>query len=364
MKINSIKVHNFRNYSKIETSFSDKLNIVYGLNGSGKTNLVEAINILILTKSFRLNNDKLLIKRGADKTYIEGEIENNNDTSKYRVTINQDGKKLEINDTRIIKASDYISKLNIILYSPNDNKLITSLPQERRNLLNIEISQIYKEYLLILNRYNRLLKQRNAYLKQMLINGYASKEYLEILTKKLVEYGLIINKYRADFLNDINKYINKIYENIFGYGNLKVIYKSDFNKLTENQILQKYQEIKNKEINFGQTLIGIHRDDLIFKLDNEMLKDFGSEGQYKNSLIAFRLAELNVMCAIKKSYPILILDDLFSALDREKVNNIFNLLNNKVQTFITTTEIDGIEEKYRQESKIFKIVKGEVKEEN
>lgn len=362
MKINKIKIRNFRNYDNALISFSDNINIIYGSNGSGKTNLVEAINLLFLTKSFRLNNDRFLIKKGDDIASVEGEITKGNDVSKYKIILSKEKKQLEINNTKITKISDYISKLNIVLYSPSDNKLIISLPNDRRNLLNIEISQIYKEYLLLLNKYNKLLKQRNAYLKQMLINSCASKDYLMILTKKLIEYGLIINKYRANYINNINNYITDIYEKIFGYGKLKVIYKSDFNNLNENDLLKKYNSLYKKEMNYGQTIYGIQHDDLLFYLDEELLKNYGSEAQFKNSIISFKLAELKVIYDIKKNYPILVLDDLFSELDDAKINNIFALLNDNVQTFITTAEIGSINKNYLKNSKLIKIINGTIEE--
>ena len=159
MNIENIKIINFRNYNELKCSFSNKINIFYGLNGSGKTNLVEAIYLLSLTKSFRLNSDKLLIAKGSTKSVVEGEVTKRSDTSKYRITISSDGKKVEINDNKIDKISDYVSKINIILYNPSDNELIASAPSIKRKFINIEISQLHKEYLLILSNYNKLLKQ-------------------------------------------------------------------------------------------------------------------------------------------------------------------------------------------------------------
>lgn len=363
MKIDNINITNFRNYDKLKLEFSDKLNILYGLNGSGKTNLVEAIYLLSLTKSFRVSNDKILIRKGMEKTTVEGEITKNNDTSKYKVILGTDGKKVEINDNKIDKISDYVSKINIVLFNPSDTNLISDTPGERRKLLNIEISQLYKEYLVILTNYNRILKQRNFYLKQLYINGNASKDYLDILTKKLVEYGVLIHKYRSDFCDHINKYIEKIYKEIFGSGILKIKYVSTFNNKTEEELLILYDKYYKKDITIGKTLLGIHHDDLVFTLDGNNLKEWGSEGQRKNSIVSFKLAELNVIYELKKYYPILILDDLFSELDRKKISNIFEMLNEEVQTFITTTEIDNVKESVKEKSKIFYVEDGKIKEE-
>ena len=363
MILKKLTINNFRNYEQLRISFNPGLNIIYGKNGMGKTNLVEAIYLLSLTKSFRISNDKVLIKKGTKQASIEGEIEKNNDTSTYKVIVKEDGKKVEINQNKIAKISDYVSRINIVLFNPTDPNLIIASPSERRNLLNIEISQLYKEYLLILSDYNRILKQRNFYLRQLYLNGNGRVEYLDILTKKLIEYGQKINHYRNDFVANINKYITSIYENIFKYGELKVKYISNYNNKKEKEILEMYKKNYAKEMAIGKTLFGIHHDDLIFNLDGHPLKEWGSEGQRKNSLISFRLAELAVIKDVKNNYPILILDDLFSELDEDKIKNILLMLNNEVQTFITTTEIKKINKKIIKASKILHCLDGKLEEE-
>ena len=363
MKIDNINLVNFRNYEKLDISFGDGLNIFYGKNGSGKTNLIEAIYILALTKSFRISNDKLLIKKGSIKSKINGEITKNDDATKYSVIISNEGKTVEINDTKVDKISDYVSKINIILFNPVDTRLIDDAPVDRRKMVNIEISQLNKEYLIILANYNRILKQRNFYLRSLYVNGNNDTNYLNILTNKLIEYGLLINKYRSEFIENINKYIKDIYSNIFKSGELKIKYVSSFNNKNSSKLLKSYQQNYKKEMEVGKTLIGVHHDDILFYLDNYNLKELGSEGQRKNAIISFKLAEIKVINEIKKINPILILDDLFSELDKEKICNILKLLDKDVQTFITTTEINKVDKKILKNSKIFKVDEGIIKEE-
>lgn len=363
MKIDNLKITNFRNYDKLSLNFSHNLNIIYGLNGSGKTNIIEAIYLLSLTKSFRISNDKVLMQKGTDKATVEGEFQKRKDTSNYKVIIDNFGKKVEINNNKIDRISDYVSRINIVLFHPNNTNIINDSPGERRKLLNIEISQLYKEYLSLLSNYNRILKQRNFYLRQLYINGNASKEYLDILTKKMVEYGKRINNYRYDFCNNINNYIGEIYQKIFGVGELKIKYISTYNNKNENELIEMYNKYYKKDLEIGKTSLGIHHDDLNFILDGNNLKEWGSEGQRKNSIISFKLAEITVIKELKKYYPIFILDDLFSELDREKINNILAILNDEVQTFITTTEIDMVQKKILEKSKIFHITDGKIEEE-
>lgn len=362
MKIDSLSLMNFRNYETLNISFGN-LNIIYGLNGSGKTNIVEAIYMLALTKSFRINNDKIMIKKGKIKAKIKGNVLKKNDENEFGVEISNDGKIVTINGEKQDKVSDYVSRINVILFNPSDTRLIDDAPSERRKMLNIEISQIYKEYLVVLTNYQRILKQRNFYIRGMYINGSYTSEYLDILTKKLVEYGKVICKYRQDFIDNINKYIKSNYEKIFGSGTLKVRYVSTFKNKSEDDLIKRFKDNYQKELSVGKTLEGIHHDDIMFILDNNNLKEWGSEGQRKNAIISFKLAEINVINEIKGYYPILILDDLFSELDKEKITNLLGMLDRNVQTFITTTDLKNISKKVIKDAKKIKVCDGAIEEE-
>lgn len=362
MKIDSLSLMNFRNYETLNISFGD-LNIIYGLNGSGKTNIIEAIYTLALTKSFRINNDKVMIKKGKIKAKIKGNVLKNGAENTFGVEISNDGKVVTINGEKQDKVSDYVSKINVILFNPSDTRLIDEAPMIRRKMLNIEISQIYKEYLVILTNYQRILKQRNFYLRGMYVNGSYTNTYLDILTKKLIEYGSIICKYREKFVDNINKYIASNYEKIFGSGTLKIRYVSTFKNKSEDDLIKRYKDNYQKELSVGKTLEGIHHDDIVFVLDNNNLKEWGSEGQRKNAIISFKLAEINVINEIKGYYPILILDDLFSELDKEKVTNLLGMLDRNVQTFMTTTDLKNISKKVIKDAKKFKVNDGILEEE-
>ena len=362
MKIDSLSLMNFRNYETLNISFGD-LNIIYGLNGSGKTNIIEAIYTLALTKSFRINNDKVMIKKGKIKAKIKGNVLKNGDENTFGVEISNDGKVVTINGEKQDKVSDYVSRINVILFNPSDTRLIDEAPMIRRKMLNIEISQIYKEYLVILTNYQRILTQRNFYLRGMYGNGSYTNTYLDILTKKLIEFGSIICKYREKFVDNINKYIASNYEKIFGSGTLKIRYVSTFKNKSEDDLIKRYKDNYQKELSVGKTLEGIHHDDIVFVLDNNNLKEWGSEGQRKNAIISFKLAEISVINEIKGYYPILILDDLFSELDKVKVTNLLGMLDRNVQTFMTTTDLKNISKKVIKDAKKFKVNDGILEEE-
>ena len=362
MKLNTIKLTNFRNYEHLELKFNNHLNIIYGNNGEGKTNLVEAIYVLSITKSFRTNDDKMLIKSGEVSTKIEGEVEDNSKNI-YQVILNKEGKKVKINNNIISKVSDYITNINVILLEPDEQIIFNSSPQVRRKLINIEISKIEKEYIIYLNNYNKILKQRNFYLRDLYINGNASKEYLDILTKKLVEYGFKIFELRDKFIKNINEFIVNEYQSICHNGKLNIIYNSDYKNKSIDDIIKLYDKNYNRELTLGKTLYGIHHDDVTFTLDDKDISEWGSNGQKKNAIFAFKLAEIKLISKEKNTLPILILDDLFSALDNEKVKNIINLLNTDMQTFITTTELDRLDKNLLLKASIFKVENNEIREE-
>lgn len=362
MEISSLKLLNFRNYESLEINFSNKLNLIYGKNGMGKTNLVEAIYILGLTKTFRLGSEDVVIKKGKVIAKVEGLIKDNI-FNNYRIIISPTGKRIKIDNNKITKVSDYITKVNIILFNPDDLKIIKDTPMTRRRLLNIEISGINSLYLNYLTNYNKILKQRNSYLKALSKKNVSINAFLDILTEQLVDLGLKIVAIREDFINDINNHISDIYYSITYKGHLKINYKSEYKGKKKEDLLKMYAKNISREIILGKTLFGPQHDDIEFIVDKEVVKEYSSVGEQKNSVIAFKLAEIKNITAKLNKKPILILDDLFSELDQEKINNILNLIDDDMQTFITTTEIDNVNQELLNKSKIFHVVNGTIKEE-
>ncbi len=361
MWIEDLKLVNFRNYEALKLKFHSSFNIIHGNNGEGKTNLVESIYVLGLTRSFRLVNDKTLILKNASLAKIEGNVHNRFETN-YKLILSKEGKKVQINNTNVSKLSDYVSKINIILFHPNDLKVIKDTPSIRRKTLNIDISQLDLSYLKDLNLYNKVLKQRNAYLKQLLVNGNNSSSYLDVLTDKLIDYGLRIYQRRNDFVSLINNYLSQIYTVIAGTGFLKINYLSDYSDLSKKDLVNLYQKTLKKDLTFGKTSIGIHTDDLIFSLDENDLKEYGSEGQQKNAIIAMKFAELELFKKQKGYYPILILDDLFSELDEEKIQNILNYIPKEIQVFITITNLNQFRGVDNKNYRSFRVENGKVME--
>lgn len=362
MQINSLKLLNYRNYDSLNISFSPYTNLIYGKNGMGKTNLIEAIYLLGLTKTFRLGNDDVVIKKGKNIAKVEGTIKDKI-INTYKLIISDTGKRIKVDNNKINKISDYLTRVNIILFNPDDLKIIKDTPMTRRKLMNIEISGINKEYVSYLTSYNKILKQRNAYLKALSKKNQPPNEFLNILTEQLVDVGLKIMWIRHNFINNINTYISDIYEMITGKGPLKVHYKSEFKNKTKDQLIKMFEKNISRELIIGKTLFGPQHDDIEFLIGKEIVKEYSSVGEQKNSVISFKLAEIRNMEDNLGITPILILDDLFSELDEEKINNILKLLSDDMQTFITTTELDKVDEKLKKKAKIFKCINGTILEE-
>lgn len=363
MKLLNLKLLNFRNYEKLDLNFNPSKNIIIGKNGMGKTNIVEAIYVLALTKSFRGSKETVVIRNNCDLARVEGIVEEKYKNS-YKVILKEGDKKVKINNTNLDKISDYLSQINIVLFTSEDLKLIKDTPGTRRKIIDIELSQFSNDYLKMLQLYNKVLKQRNAYLKTLYINGMAPRSYLDILTNQLVELGLKVYTYRQEFINDLNKYVSSNYLKIAEDDRLKLTYISDYKDKTKKELLDIYIKGVEKDIQFGKTAFGIHHDDYDFSFDSMSLKDYGSEGEQKNAIISFKMAELDIFREKKGIIPILILDDLFSELDEFKINNILDFISNDVQTFVTTTELTKVDDRLKVGSTIFEVNNGQVIERN
>ena len=365
MKISSLKLQNFRNYSSLDISFNDRLNIIIGKNAQGKTNILEAIYFLSITKSNLPVNDKTCIKKDELFTKIIGNISDIHGNKKLEILMNANGKKLTIDGNEIKKHSLYIGNLKVIIFNPDDVRLIKDAPGNRRRFINIEISQLYSRYINILNEYNLILKQRNEYLK-VIKNGNINELYFDIINEKLVDLAYDIYKYRIKFIDDLNKYVGVVFKNISGYEGLSIKYLpnvdiSNMDNFKEN-MLSKLKVNYDRELFIGNTLVGPHRDDFSFKLDENDLLVYGSQGQIKMAILALKLAEIDVFNDECSEYPVLLLDDLFSELDVEKRNKVINYLNRDIQTIVTTTDLKNIDKRLIKKAIIYEIADAKILE--
>ena len=367
MILKQINLVNFRNYEKLKLKFYKGINILYGPNAQGKTNLLESIYYLGLTKSHRPIIDNNLIMNGKTSSSIEGIINSGKLDKKLNINFDSNNKKLFIDNNQVKKVSDYISNLNIIIFCPDDLELIKSSPQVRRKYLNMELSQLYSNYYIVLNEYNKLLKIRNNYLKKYNKNEKVDDNYFDILTNYLVDKAILIYKMRYKFINKINEYCKNIYLNIMNIDNFNIKYKPNIENLDifdnefKNNLLNIVNKNFNNDVKFCCTLIGPHKDDFEFYLGDKNLKLYGSQGQQRAAVLTLKLSEIELFKKYREETPILLLDDIFSELDDKKKNNLLKYIVKDIQTIITTTDLNNLDKKLIKKSKIFKIEKGTIK---
>lgn len=363
MIIKNIKLKNFRNYENLDFVLNNRLNIIIGNNAQGKTNILESIYFLSLTKSFFAVNDKVVIKKNCLYARIDGVITSNNGCNNLSILVNNYGKYLKIGNKEIKKSSDYLGYLKVILFSPDNIRLLKEGPSIRRRFLNIEISQLSKRYILILNQFNDLLKQRNEYLKNIR-NSLMDKDYMLILNQKFAELAYQIYNFRNDFIVEINKRIKDIYKSIINIDNIEIKYITDI-KLNDketmiNEIIDRLDRNYDKEILYGSTLIGPQRDDFCILLNGNDISSYGSQGQMRIAILSVKLSEIDIIFNKFGEYPVILLDDIFSELDVDKRNKLIKYLNCDRQVIITTTDIENINEELVNNAKLFKIDNGKV----
>lgn len=365
MYLKNIKLTNFRNYNKLTVSFNKGINIIYGDNAQGKTNLLESIYVLGITKSHRNINEISLINYNKNYFFIKGRLKRDKFYTDLEVYAD-DSKKILKKDSDIIKkVSDYISAMNIIIFTPDDLDIIKSSPQIRRKFLDTELAQLYSDYYVVNNDYKKLLKMRNDYLKKILKGNNLDKVYLDTLTSILIDKSIIIYKMRRKFLDKINIYCNSIFKDIMQRDGFKIVYKCscDINLDSSNlkeELLKKYKDKYDIDLKLSSTSIGPHKDDFEFYLDDLNIKLYGSQGQQRVAVLTLKLSEIEIFRNYKNNTPILLLDDIFSEIDNEKKINLIKYIKKDIQTIITTTDLNNIDDKTLESAKIFKIQNGKI----
>lgn len=365
MYIKKVKLHGFRNYQSLNVTLTKGINIIYGENAQGKTNLLESIYVLGLTKSHRSFIDNNLINKDSEYLTIEGVVNNQKLDNKLNIYIDNKTKVLKYNNNTVKKISDYISIMNIIIFYPDDLELIKGSPQLRRKYINLELSQLYSNYFILINEYNKILKLRNEYLKKINKKVSVDKNYIDILTGYLIDKSIMIYKMRSKFINKVNLYCSKIYKDIMNLDGFSIKYRPSIEIDINNPNLKEYlREEYNKKLDYDirlcSTSLGPHKDDIEFFLDDKNLKFYGSQGQQRVAVLALKLSEIEIFKKYRESTPILLLDDIFSELDDIKKNNLLKYISKDIQTIITTTDLNNLDSKLIKKSKLFNINNGNI----
>ncbi len=366
MILKRIKILNFKNYEETELHFSDKINCFTGLNGSGKTNLLDAVHFLSFTKSFSQSSDLLSVNHDSDFFMIQGDYQLHDRTEHVYCGFKKGQKKVvKRNDKAYSRYSEHIGLLPAVVVSPDDSVLITGASEERRKYLDSVISQFDKPYLDELIRYNRILAQRNALLKDFAKQNYFNADTLDVFDFQLAKSGKLLFEKRSKFVEDLVPVFQKYYDYISG-GNEQVglSYKS---QLSENELENLLKLTTEKDRALQHTSAGIHRDDLVYKLNDFPIRQIASQGQQKTYLIALKFAQFEYLRIQNNLKPLLLLDDIFDKFDEQRVSQIIALTSDETfgQIFITDTNHDRLDRILKSrniEHKTFKVSKGTVNE--
>ncbi len=356
MYIKNIKLNNFRNYEEQNIELQNGINLFVGDNAQGKTNILEAIFLCAIGKSFRAKKEKELIKIGEENSLIEIEYEKSDRAGKIKIELN-DKKSVFVNDIKQNKLSDILGNINIVMFSPDDIEILKSGPAKRRRFLNILISQLRPKYVYCLNMYLKTLEQRNNYLRQIKQEN-KPKEMLEIWDEKLAEYGELVFNYRNEFIEKIKNKINKIHNEITdNKEEIKLKYITDCEN--KEKYLQELRKFWEQDIQKGYTTKGIHRDDFYVFINGKQVNIYGSQGQNRTVILSLKLSELEIIYDEIGEYPILLLDDFMSELDSKRRENLLKSISN-TQILITCTDEFTISNKM---CKTYFVNNGNVKKE-
>lgn len=366
MKLTKIRLRDFRNYQDVNLNFSkSNINVLYGNNAQGKTNLVEAIHYASLLNSFRTNNDLSLITKDKMFSIMEYEFEKEEKKVKVKIILSKTGKKIYVDDIEFKKFRDYIGKINVISFCSDDIRKFKEAPKERRKFFDEEISKFDKKYLLHLLKIKKYLKQRNEILKNE--TKYLN-EYLDVIDLKIAEDSCYICKIRKKFVAKINEQISEIYNKITGQNSTITIKYLDLLKneeITTENIEKIYKENRTKDIEKKQTNVGIQKENFECLIDNQIYSEYASQGQQRLILLSLKLTILKIIEEENNIKTLLILDDIFSELDEDKKKLVLQYIDKENQIFITTTNKNEIDNKnLNMNISYFNVNKGIITERN
>lgn len=353
MIIKNIKLINFRNYNNLDLELNNGINIFYGNNAQGKTNIIESIFLSAIGKSFRTNKDSELIKFGEKNAIIDIDYINSDREGNIKIDIGEK-KKVKVNDIPIKRLSEVLGKVYVVLFTPDDINILKSSPSSRRKFLNIMISQLRPIYMFTLNEYLKAMNQRNAYLKQIKFENRA-EDMLDIWDMKLAELGMKIYLYRKEFIDKISNKIQEIHSKITD-NNEKITINYNFECKNKNEYYEMLKKYRKMDIQKGSTNFGVHRDDFSVSINDNLISSYGSQGQHRTAILSLKISELQIIYDEVGEYPILLLDDFMSELDNKRRTNLLENINNN-QVIITCTDksfFEGIN------SKLYNVSDGKI----
>ena len=360
MFIESLALSNFRNYENADIKFSSGINILYGDNAQGKTNILEAVYMLATTKSHRGSRDKEIICFDEEESHIRASVRKNDISHRIDMHLRKSKSKgIAIDMIPIKKSAELFGLVNIVFFSPEDLTIIKESPAERRRFMDMELCQISRLYYSDLSSYNRILNQRNNQLKAIAYDR-SQADMMDIWDLQLVKYGIEVIKKRNNFIEELNSIIKDIHKDLTGgREELVIIYDKnvDEEKFATELVLKRDTDLRLQTTNTGP-----HRDDMIFMINGMDVKKYGSQGQQRTVALSLKLAEIKLVKNVINDNPILLLDDVMSELDAKRRDALLSSISD-IQTIITCTGYDDFIKERISIDKIYKVTSGELKEE-
>lgn len=363
MFLTHIKINNYKNLSDINLNINSKISCLTGVNGAGKTNFLDSIYFIANTRSYFYKSDAQNIRQGEKYFHISAVFKTEDGNIPVNASYSADGKVFKVDNKRVKKFSDYYGKFPVVFITPNDTKLIVEGSEVRRSFIDSIISIYDKEYLNALVYYKKVLEQRSSLLKKFSITKSFNKEFLDIYDEKLSNNAPIIFNARKNFIKEFIPLFEEYYKKISGGDEqAEIIYQSHLLDSSMDSLLQNNIE---KDRILQRTTHGVHRDELVLKLNGRLLRKTGSQGQQKSFLIAMKFAKSDFLKNHTGLKPILLLDDLFDKLDAGRIANVVKLVGNQHfgQIFITHTNKSRINEiisDITQDFSIFEISNGKL----
>ncbi|MCQ2381907.1 MAG: DNA replication/repair protein RecF [Clostridia bacterium] len=343
MRISNLTVDNFRNHTHTTLQLSDGVNVLVGPNAQGKTNLLEAIYLSCVGRGWRTSRDSEMVQFGKDSALVQVTAIKKFGSVDIAIQLGQGLKKsISINRVPIAKVAELMGQINCIFFSPDELKLVKEAPADRRRFINIDLSQIDKSYFYALSRYNKILQQRNAYLK----NRIDVRE-LSVWDEQLVQQGKILINKRQEFIRKLTPYVIAKHKELTGGKEIITITYE-----TCNDLAQELFQARERDFRLRTTTVGPHRDDLAILINGQDVRIYGSQGQQRTVALSIKLAELDLFTAITGERPILLLDDVFSELDSSRQERLLTTIAN-TQVIITATDAP-------LKGKIFNVLQGSV----
>lgn len=355
MILEKLVLKNYRNYSNLQIEFQEGCNIIYGDNGCGKTNIVEAIYYLANLNSFRISDDKSLIKDNKGSAFIQGKIGG----KEYEVVVKNTNKELMINQIPIKKHRDYIGQINVIGFHPEEIYLFKDFPKERRRIIDKEISKIDNKYLLELLMFNKFLKQRNELLKS---EDKYKIDLLKIIDKKICKIQSSIIKKRKGFIDLLEIELNEVKDDFDYRYKVRMEYLtfiSDYENI-ESQLIDIYETNLTKDIDRKITGYGVHKDDWQIKVDENLISNYASQGEQRLMILMLKLALVKLLKSKIDLTPIIILDDAFYELDKDKREMLAKVVMQQKQVFITSCDLRDLQDVMKGQTRIYRIVDNQV----